>query len=104
METFKAPIEAPQLIDYYIKLMNDKPSIGMLEDPLATEDAKSYGLLFEKIDREKIAINRLVQNDLTLMNEFIYAEPVIPDPSGSELGSQVGEEEKEKPVESAAEG
>ena len=48
MEGMKKPIDVDQLIDFYIKLCTDHPSLIYLEDPIASKDLKGWKKLLEK--------------------------------------------------------
>lgn len=41
MEGQKNPPDANQLMEFYLKMLNDKPSIGFLQDPFSSEDINS---------------------------------------------------------------
>lgn len=45
MEGAKGQYESPQMVDYYIKLLNDHPLIAYLEDPMASVDLAGWHLL-----------------------------------------------------------
>ena len=42
MEGFKVPPDGLQLTEYYLKLLNDKPYIGFIQDPFAIDDKEAW--------------------------------------------------------------
>ena len=58
-EGVKKPVDSSQLVDIYLKLINDHPSLTYLEQPLAYDDSDGWGLLLEKLkDKNNISINK----------------------------------------------
>ena len=56
-EGVKKPVDSSQLVDIYLKLINDHPSLTYLEQPLAYDDSDGWGLLLEKLkDKNNISI------------------------------------------------
>lgn len=58
MDTFKQQIDADQLIEYFFKLINDRPLIAYINDPLNPKDVKSYIKLIERFkDKSNVVIS-----------------------------------------------
>ena len=53
MDGFKKPLNADEIIDFYLKLCNDHPLLLYLEEPLAENDKEGWEKLTEKFDKEK---------------------------------------------------
>ena len=66
MEGFKQPLDVNQLGDFYVKLLNDRRSIGVLEDPLAPTDAAGWTAVSAKLAQahpnSRLSGNRLLSN------------------------------------------
>lgn len=45
----KAPFDNDQFIDYYVKLLTDKPLICYLEDPLASSEKAAWKKLIVRL-------------------------------------------------------
>ena len=88
-EGVKKAVDSNALIDIYLKLINDHPSLTYLEQPLAYEDIDGWGTLLEKLkDKTNISIVQKVD---------IYRkepEPKIPTP---EQINELNKEKKEEP-------
>ena len=88
-EGVKKAVDSNALIDIYLKLINDHPSLTYLEQPLAYEDIDGWGTLLEKLkDKTNISIVQKVD---------IYRkepEPKIPTP---EQMNELNKEKKEEP-------
>lgn len=52
MDSFKAPIENDQLIDFYVKYVSDHPLITYLEDPIATSDIFGWKKIITKFEEK----------------------------------------------------
>ena len=105
-EGVKKAVDSNALIDMYLKLINDHPSLTYLEQPLAYDDIDGWGSLLEKLkDKTNISIVQKVD---------IYRkepEPKIPTPEQlNELNKDKKEEvkkedpPKEKPPEKPKKG
>ena len=105
-EGVKKAVDSNALIDMYLKLINDHPSLTYLEQPLAYDDIDGWGTLLEKLkDKTNISIVQKVD---------IYRkepEPKIPTPEQlNELNKEKKEEvkkedpPKEKPPEKPKKG
>ena len=58
-EGVKKAVDSNALIDIYLKLINDHPSLTYLEQPLAYDDIDGWGTLLEKLkDKTNISIDR----------------------------------------------
>ena len=88
-EGVKKAVDSNALIDIYLKLINDHPSLTYLEQPLAYDDIDGWGTLLEKLkDKTNISIVQKVD---------IYRkepEPKIPTP---EQMNELNKEKKEEP-------
>ena len=88
-EGVKKAVDSNALIDIYLKLINDHPSLTYLEQPLAYDDIDGWGTLLEKLkDKTNISIVQKVD---------IYRkepEPKIPTP---EEINKLNKEKKEEP-------
>ena len=88
-EGVKKAVDSNALIDIYLKLINDHPSLTYLEQPLAYDDIDGWGTLLEKLkDKTNISIVQKVD---------IYRkepEPKIPTP---EQINELNKEKKEEP-------
>lgn len=66
MEGFKQPPDVNQLGDFYVKLLNDRRSIGVLEDPLAPTDTAGWTAVMTKLGQVhphiRLSGNRLISN------------------------------------------
>ena len=62
MEGFKLPPDANQLTEFYVKLLNDKPYIGMLFDPYIAEDLNSWKNLSNRVPAKKLASAKLAKD------------------------------------------
>ena len=94
-EGAKKAIDNIQLVDSYIKLINDHPALTYLEQPLAFEDSDGWGMLLEKLkDKSNISIVQKVD---------IYRkepEPKVVTEQTNELNKEKKEEvKKEEPKE-----
>ena len=92
-EGAKKAIDNIQLVDSYIKLINEHPALTYLEQPLAFEDSEGWGMLLEKLkDKNNISIVQKVD---------IYRkepEPIIVTEQTNELNKEKKEEvKKEEP-------
>ena len=95
-EGVKKAVDSAQLIDMYLKLISEHPSLTYLEQPLAYEDADGWGTLLEKLkDKNNIFIVQKV--------DIYRKEPepkVIPPEQMNELNKEKKEEvKKEEPKE-----
>ena len=95
-EGVKKAVDSTQLIDMYLKLISEHPSLTYLEQPLAYEDADGWGTLLEKLkDKNNISIVQKV--------DIYRKEPepkVIPPEQMNELNKEKKEEvKKEEPKE-----
>ena len=95
-EGVKKAVDSAQLIDMYLKLISEHPSLTYLEQPLAYEDADGWGTLLEKLkDKNNISIVQKV--------DIYRKEPepkVIPPEQMNELNKEKKEEvKKEEPKE-----
>ena len=95
-EGVKKAVDSNALIDMYLKLINDHPSLTYLEQPLAYEDVEGWGTLLEKLkDKNNISIVQKV--------DIYRKEPepkVIPPEQMNELNKEKKEEvKKEEPKE-----
>ena len=95
-EGIKKPVDNTQLIDSYIKLINDHPALTYLEQPLAYEDSDGWGMLLEKLkDKNNISIVQKV--------DIYRKEPepvVVPPGQANDLNKEKKEEvKKEEPKE-----
>ena len=91
-EGVKKAVDSNALIDMYLKLINDHPSLTYLEQPLAYDDIDGWGTLLEKLkDKTNISIVQKVD---------IYRkepEPKIPTPEQlNELNKDKKEEVKKE--------
>ena len=58
-EGVKKPVDNIQLIDLYIKLISDHPSLTYLEQPISNEDEEGWDLILEKFkEKQNICIVR----------------------------------------------
>jgi len=68
MEGFKQPLDVNQLGDFYVKLLNDRRSIGVLEDPVAPTDAAGWTAVSAKLAQmhpnARLSGNRLISNHI----------------------------------------
>ena len=99
-EGVKKPVDSSQLVDIYLKLINDHPSLTYLEQPLAYDDSDGWGLLLEKLkDKNNISIVQKV--DVYRKEPEPKVEPVNPNNDlNKEKKEEVKKEEpKEKPQE-----
>ena len=95
-EGVKKPVDNAQLVDSYIKLINDHPALTYLEQPLAYEDSDGWGMLLEKLkDKNNISIVQKV--------DIYRKEPepvVVPPGQANDLNKEKKEEvKKEEPKE-----
>ena len=98
-EGVKKAVDSAQLIDMYLKLISEHPSLTYLEQPLAYEDADGWGTLLEKLkDKNNISIVQKV--------DIYRKEPepkVIPPEQMNELNKEKEEVKKEEPKEKSPE-
>ena len=59
MEGFKNPPDAAQITEFYSKLLNDKPYIGMLFDPFVSDDLASWKNLCLRAPNKRLATVKL---------------------------------------------
>ena len=62
MEGFKIPPDANQLTEFYVKLLNDKPYIGMLFDPFVEGDINSWRNLSNRVPAKKLASAKIARD------------------------------------------
>lgn len=62
MEGFKNPPDVAQLTEFYVKLMNDKPYVGMIFDPFVVEDVNSWKNLAGRIGSKRIGSIKLAKD------------------------------------------
>ena len=93
-EGVKKAVDSNALIDIYLKLINDHPSLTYLEQPLAYDDIDGWGTLLEKL-KDKTNISKT--NISIVQKVDIYRkepEPKIPTP---EEINKLNKEKKEEP-------
>ena len=88
-EGVKKAVDSNALIDIYLKLINDHPSLTYLEQPLAYDDIDGWGTLLEKLkDKTNISIVQKVD---------IYRKEPEPKISTPEQINELNKEKKEEP-------
>lgn len=93
MDGFKKPPEADELIDYYMKYMNDHPLINYIEDPLCDSDLPGWKKIYQKFDTKPnltVSSKQLIAENcenLIKLTELAEIE---------EISEFMSEEEKEK--------
>ena len=93
-EGAKKPLDNVQLIDTYIKLITDHPSLTYLEQPLSCDDEDGWSLLIEKL-KDKPNINLVKKVDIYKKDP----EPKIAATDPNEVKKEkVEEKEKEKEI------
>ena len=85
-EGAKKAIDNAQLVDSYIKLINEHPSLTYLEQPLAFVDSEGWGMLLEKL-RDKSNITVVQKAD-------IYRKE--PEPKAPEANNDLNKDKKEE--------
>ena len=85
-EGVKKAIDNAQLVDSYIKLINEHPSLTYLEQPLAFADSEGWGMLLEKL-RDKSNITVVQKAD-------IYRKE--PEPKAPEANNDLNKDKKEE--------
>ena len=88
-EGVKKAVDSNALIDIYLKLINDHPSLTYLEQPLAYDDIDGWGTLLEKL-KDKTNISIVQKVDIYRKEQ----EPKIPTP---EQMNELNKEKKEEP-------
>ena len=87
-EGVKKAVDSNALIDIYLKLINDHPSLTYLEQPLAYEDIDGWGTLLEKLkDKTNISIVQKVD---------IYRKEPEPKVLTPEQMNELNKEKKEE--------
>ena len=75
MDGFKKPPEIEQLIDFYIKLCSDHPSLRYMEDPLASKDIRGWSKLLTKFAEAKpnvkIVCKSMINESIGQLSELI---------------------------------
>ena len=94
-EGAKKPLDNVSLIDTYLKLISDHPSLTYLEQPLACDDEDGWSLLIEKL-KEKPNINLVKKVDINRKEP----EPKIAATDPNELLKDKKEEKEIKKEES----
>ena len=88
-EGVKKAVDSNALIDIYLKLINDHPSLTYLEQPLAYEDIDGWGTLLEKLkDKTNISIVQKV--------DIYRKEPETKIPTPEQM-NELNKEKKEEP-------
>ena len=84
MEGFKQPPDVNQLGDFYVKLLNDRRSIGVLEDPVAASDSAGWSAAGAKLAQAHPAVrlsgNHLVSNRIETHKSIFDPEEGQPQP------------------------
>ena len=87
-EGVKKPVDNTQLVDSYIKLITDHPSLTYLEQPLAYDDSDGWGMLLEKLrDKSNISIVQKVD---------VYRKEPEPKPPEANPNTDLNKEKKEE--------
>ena len=87
-EGVKKPIDNTQLVDMYIKLINEHPSLTYLEQPFAFDDLDGWGLLLEKLeDKPNISVVQKVD---------VYRKEPEPKVENNNLNNDQNKEKKEE--------
>lgn len=75
-EGFKVPPDANQLSDIYLKLINDKSYIGILEDPIASTDTEGWKILSTKLafSRIKLISTSPYRSSMRIINQTFDSE------------------------------
>lgn len=94
-EGAKKPLDNVQLIETYLKLITDHPSLTYLEEPLAYEDEDGWSQLIEKL-KDKPNINIVKKVDIYKKNP----EPKIANTDPNQVPSEKKEEKELKKEES----
>ena len=94
-EGAKKPLDNIQLVDMYVKLVTDHPSLTYLEQPMAYDDEDGWSLLIEKL-KEKPNINIVKKVDIYRKEP----EPKISVTDPNELAKEKKEEKEIKKEES----
>ena len=94
-EGAKKPLDNVQLVDTYLKLIADHPSLTYLEQPLSCDDEDGWSLLIEKL-KEKPNINLVKKVDIYKKE----SEPKIAATDPNELLKDKKEEKEMKKEES----
>ena len=94
-EGAKKPLDNVQLIDTYLKLITDHPSLTYMEEPLACDDEDGWSLLIEKL-KDKPNINIVKKVDIYKKEP----EPKIAATDPNELLKDKKEEKEMKKEES----
>lgn len=94
-EGFKVPPDANQLSDIYLKLINDKAYIGMLEDPIASNDTEGWKTLNTKLAATRIKLigNSPYRSSMRTINQY-FDTPAI----SEEEKKEEAKEERYKPA------
>ena len=94
-EGAKKPLDNVQLIETYLKLITDHPSLTYLEEPLAYEDEDGWSQLIEKL-KDKPNINIVKKVDIYKKDP----EPKIANTDPNQVSSEKKEEKELKNEES----
>ena len=87
-EGVKKPIDNSQLVDMYVKLINEHPSLTYLEQPFAFDDLDGWGLLLEKLkDKPNISVVQKVD---------VYRKEPEPKVENNNLNNDQNKEKKEE--------